>query len=116
MIQGASGSFFPIYSRQEGEPAMIKHIVLFKLKDRSPENIARTAQVLRDLDGKIEVLRSIEIGVDALHSERSYDIALTAVFDSMEDLQTYQVHPVHQKVIEYMSTVRESAASVDYSY
>lgn len=93
---------------------MIKHIVLFKLKDRSAENIARTAQVLRDMEGKIEVLRSIEVGIDVLHSERSYDIALTTSFDSLADLQTYQVHPVHQKVIEYMTSVRESSVSVDY--
>lgn len=94
---------------------MIKHIVLFKLKDRSAENIERTAQVLRDMEGKIEVLRSIEVGIDVLHSERSYDIALTTSFDSMDDLQAYQVHPVHQKVIEYMTSVRESSISVDYN-
>ena len=94
---------------------MIKHIVLFKLKDRSAENVERTAQVLRDMEGKIEVLRSIEVGIDVLHSERSYDIALTTSFDSMADLQAYQVHPVHQKVIEYMTTVRESSVSVDYN-
>lgn len=93
---------------------MIKHIVLFKLKDRSSENVARAAQVLRDMEGKIEVLRSIEVGTDVLHSERSYDIALTTGFDSMDDLQAYQVHPVHQKVIEYMTSVRESSVSVDY--
>jgi len=94
---------------------MIKHIVLFKLKDRSAENIERTAQVLRDMEGKIEVLRSIEVGIDVLHSQRSYDIALTTSFDSMDDLQAYQVHPIHQKVIEHMNSVRESSVSVDYS-
>lgn len=95
---------------------MIKHIVLFKLKDRSSENVERAAQVLRDMEGKIEVLRSIEVGIDVLHSERSYDIALTTSFDTMDDLQTYQVHPVHQKVIEYMTSVRESSVSVDYEF
>ncbi len=94
---------------------MIKHIVLFKLKDRSADNVERAAQVLRDMEGKIEVLRTIEVGIDVLHSERSYDIALTTSFDSLEDLETYQVHPVHQKVIEYMTSVRESSISVDYS-
>jgi hypothetical protein len=93
---------------------MITHIVLFKLKDRSPESVARTTQVLRDMEGKIEVLRSIEVGTDVLHSERSYDIALITKFDSMEALNEYQVHPVHKKVIEHMAEVRESAVSVDY--
>ncbi|TJY43548.1 Dabb family protein [Cohnella pontilimi] len=93
---------------------MITHIVLFKLKDRSPESVERTAQVLRDMEGKIDVLLSIEVGVDVLHTERSYDIALTTRFASMDDLQAYQVHPVHQKVIGHMTAARESSVSVDY--
>ncbi|MFS0722964.1 Dabb family protein [Paenibacillus sp. 1P07SE] len=93
---------------------MITHIVLFKLKDRSPESVEATADVLRNMKGKIEQLKKLEVGTDVLHTERSYDIALTTVFDSLEDLQAYQVHPVHQKVIEHMNQARESAVSVDY--
>lgn len=93
---------------------MITHIVMFKLKDRSPESIERTAAVLRNMEGKIEVLRQIEVGIDVLHTERSYDIALVTKFDSLEDLQTYQVHPVHQEVIAHMAAVRDASASVDY--
>lgn len=93
---------------------MITHIVFFKLKDRSPESVEKTAQVLRDMAGKIDVLRHLEVGKDVLHSERSYDIALVTKFDSLEALQTYQVHPVHQRVIEHMNAVREASASVDY--
>jgi hypothetical protein len=88
--------------------------VLFKLKDRSPESIERTVQVLRNMEGKIEQLLSIEVGTDVVHSERSYDIALTTKFASLEDMKAYQVHPVHQKVIEHIASVRESQASVDY--
>ena len=93
---------------------MITHIVLFKLKDRSAESVQATADVLRAMEGKIEQLKKLEVGTDVLHTERSYDIALTTIFDSLDDLQAYQVHPVHQKVIEHMSQVRESAVSVDY--
>ncbi|TFE31552.1 Dabb family protein [Cohnella luojiensis] len=93
---------------------MITHIVLFKLKDRSPESIDTTVQVLRNMEGKIEELRHLEVGTDVLHSERSYDIALVTKFDSMDALQAYQVHPVHKKVIEHMASVREASVSVDY--
>lgn len=93
---------------------MITHIVLFKMKDRSPEAIEEAAQVLRDMEGKIEVLRYIEVGVDVVRSDRSYDIALTTRFDSLDDLNAYAVHPVHQKVLEYMATARESSIVVDY--
>ena len=93
---------------------MITHIVLFKLKDRSPESVARTAQVLRDMEGKIDELLSIEVGTDVLHSERSYDIALITKFESLEALGAYQVHPVHKKVIEHMNEARESSVAVDF--
>lgn len=93
---------------------MITHIVFFKLKDRGQESVDATAAVLRNLEGKIDVLKYIEVGTDVLHSERSYDIALVTKFDSLADLEAYQVHPEHKKVIEHMSLVRESSISVDY--
>jgi hypothetical protein len=99
--------------RKEWEK-MITHIVLFKLKDNSPEAVERTVQVLRDMEGKIDELRHLEVGTDILHSERSYDIGLVTKFDSMATLQAYQVHPVHKKVIEHVMTVREASVSVDY--
>lgn len=95
---------------------MIKHIVLFKLKDRSAESVQRTAQVLRNLEGKVESLLSIEVGTDVLHSERSFDIALTTTFQDLDGLQAYQVHPEHKKVIEYMNQARETSISVDYEF
>ncbi|MBM7563841.1 Dabb family protein [Paenibacillus sacheonensis] len=93
---------------------MITHIVLFKLKDGSPESVAQTVQVLKNMEGKIEELRSIEVGTDVIHSERSYHIALVTRFDSLDGLNAYQIHPEHKKVIAHMSEVREASVSVDY--
>ncbi|WP_435921746.1 Dabb family protein [Paenibacillus sp. DYY-L-2] len=95
---------------------MIKHIVFFKLKDTSPENLEKTAGVLRGLKGKVEQLRELEVGIDVIRSARSYDIALVATFESLADLDAYQVHPEHQKVIEYMNQVRESSVAVDFEF
>jgi hypothetical protein len=93
---------------------MITHIVFFKLKDRSPENIEKARAMMASLDGKIPQLRHFEVGADILHTDRSYDLALVAKFDSLEDLNAYQIHHVHQEVVKYMMSVRESAAAVDY--
>jgi hypothetical protein len=93
---------------------MITHIVFFKLKDRSEENVAKTRDVLAAMEGKIPVLRHFEVGTDVLHSERSYDLALVAKFDSLDDLQVYQVHPVHQEVITYINSVKDTVIAVDY--
>jgi hypothetical protein len=93
---------------------MITHIVLFKLKDRSAGSIKKAKDVLSGMIGKIPQLLDLETGVDVLHSDRSYDIALITRFDSLGDLQTYQAHPVHLEVAKYMTSVRESSISVDF--
>lgn len=94
---------------------MITHIVLFKLASPTAENIAATRNKLLGMDGKIDLLRHIEVGVDLVRSERSYDIALTTRFDSMNDLQAYQIHPYHAgEVIPHMKSVCSSIVAVDY--
>lgn len=93
---------------------MITHVVLFRLKDRSAESVARAKRVLEGLSGKVPVLRHLEIGTDVIKSARSYDISLIAKFDTIEDLEAYQNHPFHVEVAGYMAGVRESAIAVDY--
>jgi hypothetical protein len=94
---------------------MITHIVLFKLSEPSPDNLAATHAKLLSMQGKIPQLRHLEAGIDLIRSERSYDIALVTRFDSLEDLQAYQVHPYHAgEVIPHMKSVCSSIVAVDY--
>lgn len=93
---------------------MITHVVLFKLKDRNPRSVEKARDVLLSMRGKIPQLRHLEVGIDVLHSERSYDIALITRHDSLEALQAYQAHSVHVEVAKYMTAARESAVAVDY--
>jgi hypothetical protein len=93
---------------------MITHIVCFKLLDRSPENIEKTRAVLAAMEGNVPMLRYLEVGVDILKTERSYDIALITKFDSLADLDAYQTHPYHVEVAKFIASVRESAVAVDF--
>lgn len=94
---------------------MITHIVLFKLAEPTAENLALTRDKLLSMDGRIDQLRHLEVGIDVIRSERSFDIALTTRFDSLEDLQAYQVHPYHAgTVIPHMKSVCASIVAVDY--
>lgn len=94
---------------------MITHIVLFKLADPTVENLETTRNKLLSMDGKIDLLRHLEVGIDVIRSERSYDIALTTKFDSLEDLQAYQVHTYHAgDVVPHMKSVCSSIVAVDY--
>ena len=52
---------------------MVKHIVMFKLKGKSPENLDLALSTLRGLEGRIETLRMIDVGLDFNKSERAYE-------------------------------------------
>jgi heme-degrading monooxygenase HmoA len=77
---------------------------------------AIVSEKLKDLKNRISVLVSLETGLDFLHSERSYDLALTTVFRSKEDLEVYMNHPDHKEVQKYIHSVREAAVAVDYEF
>ena len=95
---------------------MITHIVLFKLAEPSADNLAATRAKLLSMEGRIPQLRHLEAGVDVIRSERSYDIALLTRFDSLDDLQAYQVHPYHAgEVVPHMKSVCSSIVAVDYA-
>ncbi len=98
---------------------MIKHIVLWKLKDRAEGvekqvNIRRMKKLLESLPEKIPAIRAFEVGVNAIPSDAAWDVSLYAEFATKEDLEVYQKHPEHVKVGEFVGKVRESRALVDY--
>ena len=94
---------------------MIKHTVCFKLKDNSPEECNKAAQILRSMDGNVELLRGIEVGVDFLHSPRSYDIILQGLLDDEKALEEYQKDEYHCSVVKkHMHSVAESSVAIDF--
>ncbi len=94
---------------------MITHIILFKLTDPTPQVIAATRDLLLSMDGKIPQLLHLEVGVDLIHSPRSYDIALVTRFGSLDELSAYQVDAYHAgTIIPHMRSVSSSIVSADY--
>jgi Stress responsive A/B Barrel Domain len=94
---------------------MIVHIVFFKLTEPTPANLAATREKLLSMQGKVALLRHLEVGTDLVHSERSFDLALVSHFDSLADLQAYQVDPYHAgEVVPFMKSVCSAIAAVDY--
>jgi len=96
------------------QPRPLTHIVLMQFQEPAPEILAKASAMLRGLKGKIPERRSIEVGLDVLHSGRSYDLALTTRFDSMADMQRYQDHPEHVAVLQYLRSVLAASVAVDY--
>lgn len=93
---------------------MIKHIVMYRLKDRTRQNADALCEKFMSMQGKIEVLRHIEAGADEVRSDRSFDVVLVCRFDSMEDMEIYKTHPVHLPVMAYVREAVEKSHSVDF--
>ena len=93
---------------------MVKHIVMFKLTEKTSENMKLATDSLRSLENNIKTLKSIEIGTDFLESDRSYDIVLTAHFENQEGLKTYSSHENHVPVVKIMRSLCSSSVVVDY--
>jgi hypothetical protein len=94
---------------------MITHIVLFKLIDPSQANVTAVQEMLASMQGKIPQLQHLEVGVDLVRSERSYDLALVTRFASLADLHAYQVHPYHaETVVPFVKKAVISSVTVDY--
>ena len=93
---------------------MVKHIVMFKLTEKTSQNMELATDSLRSLENKIETLKFIEIGTDFLESDRSYDIVLTAHFENQEGLKTYSSHENHLPVVKIMRSLCSTSVVVDY--
>ncbi len=98
---------------------MIKHIVLWTLKDKADgidkqEAIAKMKIKLESLTGKIDGLLSLQVGLNKNTSNEAYDICLVTEHSSWEALQQYQDHPLHKEVAVYIGEVRKNRAVADF--
>lgn len=95
---------------------MVKHIVTFKLTgtDAERQAVAQSFKAaLEALPEQIEVLRSIEVGINQNPAE-SWDVVLTAVVDTMADVEVYAKHPAHVAAAGLLAGHKADRACVDY--
>jgi hypothetical protein len=98
---------------------MIRHIVIWKLKD-SAEGASREENALK-LKEKLEGCRNIvpgilhlEVGLASPGLESTYDVVLVSDFADKAALDAYQVHPAHEALKTFSGAVREARQCVDY--
>lgn len=82
---------------------MIKHIILWKLKDFSESEKAEikknAKEGLESLKGKIDGLIDIKVNINGLETSNC-DMMLDSTFKSFEDLKNYSVNPEHVKIAD----------------
>jgi Stress responsive A/B Barrel Domain len=98
---------------------MIKHIVMWQLKDSAngagkEENAKKLKSYLESLKGKISEIRHIEVGININRSDAAFDVVLYSEFDKLKDLEAYQKHPEHLKIVGFVNEVRLERRVVDY--
>jgi len=100
---------------------MIKHIVMWKLKDQAEgkskaENADEMKSLLEALPAKIDALKSAEVGINIIEevNDAVSDVVLTTTCNSLEDLKEYASHPEHQKVVQFILKVASERRVVDY--
>ena len=94
---------------------MVVHIVMFKFKEQNRVlNIAKVQDKLEKLEHKIDVLKTMEVGINFNESERAMDLSLYSTFETQEDLEEYAIHPEHLKVVELIREVTLESKVVDY--
>lgn len=93
---------------------MITHVVLFQMNEPAQQNAEAVAARLRAMEGKVEGLDAIEVGLDVNRGPRAYDVCLITRHASAEALATYQADPVHGEVKAFIGEVSSGAAVVDF--
>ncbi len=103
---------------REGGSQMVRHIVLWKLKDAETANAAGHGASLRSrfksLIGVVDGLKAIEVGVN--YKAGDYDLCLVADFTDKQAEEAYQQHPEHLKIKQIVHSLVKARTAFDYEY
>lgn len=100
---------------------MIKHIVMFKLKEANGKSEYENAVEAKERFKKVaENVKELKKGEVVINSEKAdqtnYTISLLCDFESIDDLNAYQVHPVHKEFGAFIAGIKTDRACIDYEY
>jgi heme-degrading monooxygenase HmoA len=98
---------------------MIKHIVMWKLKEEAEgaDRAANALEMKRRLDACAAIVPGIiafEVTVAQPDLEATYDVVLYSEFADRAALAAYVNHPVHQAVVPFIGAIREARQCMDY--
>lgn len=98
---------------------MIKHIVMWNIKDNIEgrtklDNAKLVKAKLEELKDLVEEVVSLEVGINIVQGEGAKDVVLNVGFASLEDLDIYQEHPNHLKIVKLVKPYLEGRVVIDY--
>ena len=98
---------------------MIKHIVMWKLKDEAEgnikkDNISIIINKLNALVPVIEEISSLEIGENFNPTDAAYDVVLITTHQDRNGLAAYVQHPAHREAASFIGKVVADRKVVDF--
>jgi CRISPR/Cas system CMR-associated protein Cmr5 small subunit len=97
---------------------MIRHVVAWKLAATDPEQKAADAatvtRLLSSLPAVVPSIAALTVGPNVAFFESNWDVVLVADYESLADLEAYQVHPEHQAVVPQIKALTAERAAVDF--
>jgi hypothetical protein len=98
---------------------MIRHIVLWKFRNEAEgeskqANLRTARSLLLELKNRIPTIREFEVAIVRSDSDDAADLALNSTFESVADLHTYQAHPEHVRVVQFLRKVHQGKTVADY--
>ncbi|TWC71851.1 Dabb family protein [Herbaspirillum sp. SJZ099] len=98
---------------------MIKHIVMWKLKEQAEgadraTNIVKMKALLDSCANVVPGILKFEAMVAQPGLEATYDVVLYSEFESRAALDAYQEHPDHVAIKPFIGAVREARQCMDY--
>jgi Stress responsive A/B Barrel Domain len=94
---------------------MLTHIVCWKYNTEATEEQRKNhISRLQNLKNEIDCVKSLNVGSDILHLDRSFDTGLVAIFADKAALDEYTVHSAHQEVVAIGRAISEKVVSVDF--
>ncbi|GGY33761.1 Dabb family protein [Pseudoduganella albidiflava] len=98
---------------------MIKHIVMWKLKDEAEgadraTNARKMKQLLDACIGLVPGMGTFEVVLAQPGLEATYDVVLYSEFADKTALDAYLDHPQHVALKPFIGAVREARQCMDY--
>ena len=98
---------------------MIKHIVIWKLKDEAEgaDRLTNAREMKRRLDECANIVPGIlkfEVTLAQPGLEATYDVVLYSEFEDKAALEAYATHPTHKALVPFIGAVREARQCMDY--
>ena len=97
---------------------MVKHIVMFKLKDTLSKEEKQVVMndfkaAIEALPAQIDVIRKVFVGLNINEAEQ-WDICLESEFESLDDVKLYAAPPAHVAAAGILKDAKQDRACVDY--